>query len=99
VPGNGHAPIWNSGGRSDASTDCNRVNLSIRQHGAAVGRRVATRCKGEDGLRQQLVLYQAHYNFVLPHASFRQPMPQPVATNGLAPPRCGSRVHRRWQRD
>jgi IS1 family transposase len=34
-----------------------RVNLSIRQHVAAVGRRVATLCKGEDGLRQQLALY------------------------------------------
>src|SRR5262245_43982022 len=35
-----------------------RVNLSIRrQHVAAVGRRVTTLCKGEDGMRQQLVLY------------------------------------------
>jgi hypothetical protein len=59
-----------------------RVNLSIRQHVAAVGRRVATLCKGEDGLRQQLVLYHGYDNFVLPHASLRQPMPQPVATNG-----------------
>jgi len=25
VHGNGHAPIWNSGGRSDSSTDCNRL--------------------------------------------------------------------------
>ena len=33
-----------------------RVNLSIRQHVAAVGRRVSTLCKGEDGLRQQLAL-------------------------------------------
>jgi IS1 family transposase len=33
-----------------------RVNLSIRQHVAAVGRRVATLCKGEEGLRQQLAL-------------------------------------------
>jgi hypothetical protein len=31
-----------------------RVNLSIRQHVAAVGRRVMTLCKGEAGLRQQL---------------------------------------------
>src|SRR5262249_39680866 len=29
-----------------------RVNLSIRQHVAAVGRRVSTLCKGEDGVRQ-----------------------------------------------
>jgi hypothetical protein len=82
VPGNGHAPIWNSGGRSDASTDCNRVNLTIRQHGAAVGRRVITLCKGEDGLRQQLALYYVYYNFVLPHASLRQPLLVPEPTNG-----------------
>src|SRR5207244_922303 len=44
-----------------------RLNLSFRQHVAAVGRRVTTLCKGEDGLRQQLALYQAYYNFCLPH--------------------------------
>jgi len=38
-----------------------RVNLSIRQHVAAVGRRVTTLCKGEVGMRQQLVLYHRHY--------------------------------------
>src|SRR5215468_600951 len=31
-----------------------RLNLTIRQHVAAVGRRVSTLCKGEEGLRQQL---------------------------------------------
>ena len=55
-----------------------RLNLSIRQHVAAVGRRVTTLCKGEDGLRQQLALYHVYYNFCLPHASLRQPLPQPV---------------------
>jgi IS1 family transposase len=59
-----------------------RVNLTIRQHMAAVGRRVATLCKGEDGVRQQLALYHVYYNFVLPHASLRQPLEQPLATNG-----------------
>jgi IS1 family transposase len=59
-----------------------RINLTIRQHVAAVGRRVTTLCKGEDGVRQQLVLYQTYYNFCLPHASLRQPLPQPVPTNG-----------------
>ena len=39
-------------------------------------------CKGEDGLRQQLVLYQTYYNFCLPHASLRQPLPQPLPTKG-----------------
>jgi hypothetical protein len=59
-----------------------RVNLSIRQHVAAVGRRVMTLCKGEAGLRQQLALYHAYYNFCLPHLSLRQPLPQPEPTNG-----------------
>jgi hypothetical protein len=59
-----------------------RANLSIRQHVAAVGRRVMTLCKDEAGLRQQLALYQVYYNVGLPHASLRQPLPQPVPTNG-----------------
>jgi hypothetical protein len=28
--GNGPAPIWNSGGRSDPSTDCNRKHINLR---------------------------------------------------------------------
>ena len=85
-----HAPFWSSGRRSDPPIDCNRVNLSIRQHVAAVGRRVSTLCKGEAGLRQQLALYQTYYNFCLPHASLRQPLPQPEPTNGSGSPK-------RWQ--
>jgi IS1 family transposase len=59
-----------------------RLNLDIRQHVAAVGRRVNTLCKGEAGLRQQLAVYHAYYNFCLPHASLRQPLPQLIPTNG-----------------
>jgi len=59
-----------------------RINLSIRQHVAAVGRRVATLCKGEDGLRHQLALYHDYYNFCLPHSSLRKPLLQPKPTNG-----------------
>jgi len=59
-----------------------RLNLDIRQRVAAVGRRVNTLCKGEDSLRQQLVVFQVYHNFVLPHASLRQPLPQPMPTNG-----------------
>jgi hypothetical protein len=59
-----------------------RINLTIRQHVAAVGRRVSTLCKGEDGVRQQLALYHTYYNFCLPHASLRQPLPQPLPTHG-----------------
>jgi IS1 family transposase/transposase-like protein len=67
-----------------------RVNLSIRQHVAAVGRRVATLCKGETGVRQQLVLYHVYYNFCLPHVSLRLPLAQPWSTKGA-----GSA--KRWQ--
>ena len=59
-----------------------RLNLTIRQHVAAIGRRVSTLCKGEAGLGQQLALYHGYYNFCLPHRSLRQPLPQPVPTNG-----------------
>jgi hypothetical protein len=59
-----------------------RVNLTLRQHVAAVGRRVTTLCKGEAGLRQQLAVYHVYYNFCLPHASLRQPLPQPELTKG-----------------
>jgi hypothetical protein len=59
-----------------------RVNLTIRQHVAAVGRRVITLCKGEEGLRQQLALHHTYDNFCLPHASLRLPILQPEPTHG-----------------
>src|SRR4029453_9641288 len=67
-----------------------RLNLTIRQHVAAIGRRVSTLCKGADGLCQQLALYHGYYNFCLPHASLRVPLPQPLPTHGT-----GSA--KRWQ--
>jgi IS1 family transposase len=59
-----------------------RINLTIRQHVAAVGRRVSTLCKGKDGLQQQLSVFHCYYNFCLPHTSVRQPLPQPEPTHG-----------------
>ncbi len=67
-----------------------RLNLSIRQHVAAIGRRVITLCNHEDGLRQQLGLYHVYSNFRLPHASLRHPLLQPEPTHGT-----GSA--KRWQ--
>jgi IS1 family transposase len=63
-----------------------RANLTIRQHVAAVGRRVITLCKGEEGLDQQLALYHTDYTFCLPHASLRLPIlpPEPTHGNGSA---------------
>src|SRR5712692_6948653 len=66
-----------------------RVHLTIRQHVAAVGRRVSTLCKHEAGLRQQLALYQVYDNFCLPHAGLRQALPQPEPTHGTGSARQG----------
>jgi hypothetical protein len=46
-----------------------RLHLAIRQHVAAVGRRVTTLCMDADSRLHQLALCQASHNFVLPHAS------------------------------
>src|SRR5437870_2941518 len=43
-----------------------RINLAIRQHVAAVGRRVSTLCKGEDGLLEQLAVFHCYDNFQIP---------------------------------
>jgi IS1 family transposase len=59
-----------------------RLNLSLRQRVASIRRRSATPCKSTDGLSQQLALFQVYHNFVLPHASLRQPLPMPEPTNG-----------------
>jgi transposase-like protein/IS1 family transposase len=64
-----------------------RANGAMRQHVAAIGRRVITLCKGEAGLRQQLALYHVYYNFCLPHAGLRQPLLQPQPTNGNGSPK------------
>jgi len=63
-----------------------RVNLTLRHHVAAVGRRVMTLCKQEAGLRLQLYLYHTYYNFCLPHVSLRRPLvhPQPIKGRGSA---------------
>ena len=74
-----------------------RFNLSLRQHVAAIGRHTSTLCKGEAGLCQQLVLYHVYYNFVLPHASLRQPLAAPVVPRGMARPSSGGRVRPRWR--
>jgi len=59
-----------------------RLNLSLRQRVAALGRRSATPCKRQEGLGHQLALFQVYHNFVLPHASLRQALAEPLPTNG-----------------
>jgi IS1 family transposase len=69
-------------GRQINTAFVERLNLDIRQRVATVGRRVNTLCQGEDGLQHQLAVFQTYHNFVLPHASLRQPVLVPEPTNG-----------------
>jgi IS1 family transposase len=59
-----------------------RLNLSLRQRVAVIRRRSAMPCKRGDGLDHQLILFQVYHNFVLPHASLRQALTEPLPTNG-----------------
>jgi hypothetical protein len=63
-----------------------RLNLTIRQHVAALARKVIQLAKTETGLENQLTLSQGYYNFCLPHAALRLPLsePQPTKDNGSA---------------
>jgi len=69
-------------GRKINTAFVERLNLDIRQRVAVVGRRVHTLCQGEDGVRQQLVVYHIYDNFGLPHTSLRQPLVVPEPING-----------------
>ena len=66
-----------------------RLNLDLRQRVAAIGRRVNTRCQGEAGVRDQVALSQVYHNFVVPHASLRQPLRLPQPTNGRGSAKVG----------
>lgn len=79
-------------GRKMNTAFVERLNLDIRQRVAAVGRRVNTLCQGADGLQQQLVLFQSYHNFVLSHASLRQPLAGPIPTHGTG----SAKVWRPW---
>ena len=76
-----------------------RLNLSLRQRVAAIGRRSATPCKREEGLDQQLALFHVYHNFVLPHASLRQALASLFLPTGRDRPRYGDRARQRWQQD
>ena len=64
-----------------------RLNLSIRQHVAALARKVLQLAKTETGLRQQLALGQSYYNFCLPHSTLRLLLPEQQPTRGTGSPK------------
>jgi hypothetical protein len=59
-----------------------RLNLTIRQHVAALARKVIQLARSETGLDNQLTLSQGYYNFCLPHTALRLPLPEPQPTKG-----------------
>jgi IS1 family transposase/transposase-like protein len=52
-----------------------RVNLTLRQALAPLGRKTSSFCKDRERLRQRVVFFQAFYNVARPHMSLRQPLP------------------------
>jgi hypothetical protein len=76
------AKVWGVCGWQINTSFVERLNLSLRQRVAAIRRRSATPCKSGNGWRQPLVLFQVYHNFVLPHASLRQALTEPIPTNG-----------------
>src|SRR6266702_1185914 len=52
-----------------------RVNLTLRQALAPLGRKTSSFCKARERLRQRVVFFQAFYNMARPHMSLRQPLP------------------------
>ncbi len=64
-----------------------RLNLTLRQHVPALGRKTVGLAKGKPGLSRQLTLVQAYYNFCLPHLGLRIPLPEPIPTKGCGSPK------------
>lgn len=64
-----------------------RLNLTIREHVAALGRKVQDIAKTVAGLRHQLSLAQAYHNFCLPHSALRVPLPAALPTRGNGSPK------------
>jgi IS1 family transposase/transposase-like protein len=59
-----------------------RLNLTIRHHIAALGRRVLKRAQAPVGLGQQVVLFLVYYNFCLEHNSLRLSLAESQPTRG-----------------
>ncbi|MCP4419601.1 MAG: hypothetical protein GY805_23560 [Chloroflexi bacterium] len=79
--------LTNSIGQVINTAFIERLNLNLRQHVPALGRKVMSLAKGEPGLKRQLTLAQAYYNFCLPHFALRLPLLQPAPTKGNGSPK------------
>jgi IS1 family transposase len=55
-----------------------RLNLTLRQHLAPLGRKSLGFGKEREQLRRRVVFFQAFYNFARPHQSLRLPLTEPA---------------------
>jgi IS1 family transposase len=70
-----------------------RVNLTVRQALAPLGRKTYSFCKDRERLQQRVVFFQAFYNVARPHMSLRQPLsPGERTHSGAIRPRCRQRT-------
>ena len=64
-----------------------RLNLTIRQHVAALGRKVISLAKTKLGLEAQLHLCQTYHNFCIPNSSLRILLSESQSTRGNGSPK------------
>ena len=79
--------ILNSTGHRINTAFIERVNLTLRAHIPALGRKVLSFAKTDIGLSQQVSLSRTYYNFCLPHHSLRLQLPAPLPTKGQGSPK------------
>ncbi len=69
------AERWAHLGLTISTALVERVNLTLRQALAPLGRKTSSFCKDRERLRQRVVFFQAFYNVARPHRSLRQQLP------------------------
>ncbi len=73
-----------------------RVNLTLRQGVAALGRRTWPTAQTGRGLRDQIAWWRGYYHFVRPHHALRLALPCPTAAAGGASRAAIGCGPRRW---
>jgi hypothetical protein len=74
-----------------------RINLTIRQHVAAVGRRVTPCVRASTGYASSCRYSRHITTFVCPMRAYANPFPSPCPPRVRAPRSTGAPVHPQWQ--
>jgi hypothetical protein len=87
------APSLSRGSRRVNAAFIERVNLTLRAHIPALGRKVLSFAKTFTGLTQQVNVMRTYYNFcqrmfvIRPHRSLCLPLSKPIPTKGNGSPK------------